>query len=87
MPMHPCVQATTPVDPRVVDAMLPFLTEQYGNPHSRTHLYGWEAEQAVEVARGQVRRGCAHGQAAGGSGGAACFTLMLWVVRRTAGST
>ncbi len=49
-----CAQATTPMDPRVVDAMLPFMTEQYGNPHSRTHLYGWEAEEAVEVARGQV---------------------------------
>lgn len=44
-------QATTPVDPRVLDAMLPFLTDQYGNPHSRTHAYGWEAEQAVEDAR------------------------------------
>lgn len=44
------------MDPRVVDAMLPFMTEQYGNPHSRTHLYGWEAEEAVEVARGQVSR-------------------------------
>ena len=47
-------QATTPLDPRVVDAMLPFMTEQYGNPHSRTHLYGWEAEEAVEAARAQV---------------------------------
>jgi len=45
------VQATTPVDPRVLDAMLPYLTDQYGNPHSRTHAYGWEAEQAIEVAR------------------------------------
>lgn len=54
-PPHP-PQATTPMDPRVVDAMLPFMTEQYGNPHSRTHLYGWEAEEAVEAARGQVRR-------------------------------
>ena len=42
------------MDPRVVDAMLPFMTEQYGNPHSRTHLYGWEAEDAVEEARAQV---------------------------------
>lgn len=53
-PLYLDVQATTPTDPRVVDAMLPFLTEQYGNPHSRTHLYGWEAEEAVEGARAQV---------------------------------
>jgi cysteine sulfinate desulfinase/cysteine desulfurase-like protein len=50
------VQATTPLDPRVLDAMLPFMTEQFGNPHSRTHLYGWESEEAVERARAQVGR-------------------------------
>lgn len=55
-PMYLDMQATTPLDPRVVDKMLPFMTEQYGNPHSRTHLYGWEAEDAVEVARAQVAR-------------------------------
>lgn len=44
-------QATTPLDPRVLDAMLPYMTDQYGNPHSRTHAYGWEAEQAVDDAR------------------------------------
>jgi len=48
------MQATTPLDPRVLDAMLPFMTEQYGNPHSRTHLYGWESEDAVEKARAEV---------------------------------
>ena len=48
------LQATTPLDPRVLDAMLPFYTSQYGNPHSRTHAYGWEAERVVETARAQV---------------------------------
>lgn len=46
--------ATTPVDPRVLDAMLPYLIGSYGNPHSRTHQYGWESEQVVEKARQQV---------------------------------
>lgn len=47
-------QATTPCDPRVVEAMLPHLTAYFGNPHSRTHTYGWEAEKACEIARTQV---------------------------------
>jgi hypothetical protein len=45
------MQATTPVDPRVLDAMLPHYIELFGNPHSRTHPYGWETEEAVESAR------------------------------------
>ncbi len=53
-PMYLDMQATTPLDPRVLDATLPFLTEQYGNPHSRTHMYGWESEDAMEIARKQV---------------------------------
>jgi len=48
------MQATTPLDPRVLDAMLPSMTQGYGNPHSRTHEYGWTAEEGVEKARGQI---------------------------------
>jgi len=55
-PLYLDAQATTPLDPRVLDAMLPFSISQYGNPHSRTHFYGWEAEDAVENAREQVAR-------------------------------
>lgn len=55
-PAYLDVQATTPMDPRVVDAMMPFMTDNYGNPHSRTHEYGWLAEQAVEEARADVAR-------------------------------
>jgi cysteine desulfurase len=53
------MQATTPVDPRVLDAMLPHYTELFGNPHSRTHLYGWETEEAIERAR-EVRFSLIH---------------------------
>lgn len=54
VPFYLDMQATTPLDPRVLDAMLPYQTECYGNPHSRTHLYGWESEDAIERAREQV---------------------------------
>lgn len=53
-PIYLDAQATTPTDPRVLDAMLPFLTGLYGNPHSRTHAYGWETEKAVDSAREHV---------------------------------
>ncbi|CAG8501872.1 6439_t:CDS:2, partial [Scutellospora calospora] len=55
-PIYLDMQATTPTDPRVLDAMMPYLTQQYGNPHSRTHAYGWEAEKAVEKARAYVAK-------------------------------
>ncbi|KAF0290031.1 Cysteine desulfurase, mitochondrial [Amphibalanus amphitrite] len=53
-PLYLDAQSTTPMDPRVMDAMLPYLTGCYGNPHSRTHAYGWESEAAVEQARAMV---------------------------------
>jgi cysteine desulfurase len=53
-PIYMDYGATTPVDPRVVDAMIPWLREHFGNPASRSHAWGWEAEEAVEKARLQV---------------------------------
>lgn len=54
MPIYMDYSATTPIDPRVAAVMIPFITEHYGNPASRSHPYGWEAESAVEAARGHV---------------------------------
>jgi cysteine desulfurase len=53
-PIYMDYGATTPVDPRVVDAMVPWLREHFGNPASRSHAWGWEAEEAVEKSRQQV---------------------------------
>lgn len=55
-PIYLDYASTTPVDPRVVEAMLPWLAEHFGNPASNTHCYGWKAEDAVENAREEVAR-------------------------------
>jgi Cysteine sulfinate desulfinase/cysteine desulfurase and related enzymes len=54
MPLFLDYQSTTPTDPRVLGKMLPWFTEKFGNPHSRSHSYGWESEEATEIARRQV---------------------------------
>ena len=53
-PLYLDYHATTPVDPRVLEAMLPFFSERFGNPHSKQHAWGWDARDAVEHARAQV---------------------------------
>jgi len=53
-PIYLDYHATTPLDPRALDAMLPYFTERFGNPASRQHAYGWEAQKAVDTARAQV---------------------------------
>jgi len=53
-PVYMDYSATTPIDPRVADKMIPYLREQFGNPASRSHMYGWTAEKAVEEARAHV---------------------------------
>jgi cysteine desulfurase len=55
-PIYLDYQATTPCDPRVVQEMMPYLIEEYGNPHSRNHVFGWRAEEAVEKSRAIIAK-------------------------------
>src|SRR4051794_12234304 len=54
LPIYLDHHATTPVDPRVLERMLPFFSQNFGNPSSATHSWGWKAKDAVEVARREV---------------------------------
>ena len=54
LPIYLDNQSTTPIDPRVLEAMLPYFTEHFGNPHSESHVYGKDAMAAIETARAEV---------------------------------
>jgi cysteine desulfurase len=54
LPIYLDYQSTTPMDPRVIDVMVDVMKNDFGNPHSRTHIYGWRAEEMVEIARKNI---------------------------------
>jgi cysteine desulfurase len=78
-PIYLDYQATTPMDKRVLDAMMPYLTEQFGNPHSSTHSFGWQAEAALDMAREQVAGviGAAPGEVFFTSGATECNNMVI----------
>ena len=56
LPIYMDYHSTTPLDPRVLEAMFPFLTDKFGNAASRSHAFGWEAEEVVEQSRAEVAK-------------------------------
>ncbi|MBM5782539.1 MAG: aminotransferase class V-fold PLP-dependent enzyme, partial [Pelagibacterales bacterium] len=54
LPIYLDYQSTTPIDPRVIEVMTKCMSEDFGNPHSRTHAFGWRSEELIEIARKQV---------------------------------
>jgi cysteine desulfurase len=77
-PIYLDYSSTNPCDPKVVDAMIPWLREHFGNPASRSHAWGWEAEEAVEKARVQVADliGADHREIVWTSGATECGPLL-----------